>query len=167
MKNLKIDVTAEAQAAQQALDPAIKRLTKAIAKYNSKDYPLGATADLLYDLRTAIGVLNQLVTPLVEVLEPLTERLEEFFINELKVGESSGVQGMYSRVQISSSSVPVVQDWDKFYAHVQKTGEFELLYKRVNNVSVKERWEDNKQVPGVGLFINKKVSCTKLRGKNG
>lgn len=74
---------------------------------------------------------------------------------------------MRSRVQITENSVPVVADWTKFYAHIKKTGSFELLNRAVNRESVKERWELKKQVPGVTAFHAKKVSCTVLRGKGG
>ena len=53
----------------------------------------------------------------------------------------------------------------KFYAHLKKTGDFELLNRALNRAAVNERWAAHKQVPGVGKFHVKKVSCTKLGGK--
>jgi hypothetical protein len=56
----------------------------------------------------------------------------------------------------------VVEDWPKLYAHIKKTGEFELMQRRLGETAVKERWDADKQVPGVGRFTAKKVSCTRV-----
>lgn len=160
-----VSINTELEAASKALDPAIKRLKKDLAKLDLKKLPGGAVADLLYDLRAVKSMLNALTKPLEEVLDPCCKEIEEHFIQTLEIGESSGLQGMHSRVQITESVVPVVQDWDKFYAHIQKTKSFELLNRAVNRKAVEERWENKKQVPGVDKFHAKKVSCTKLSGK--
>jgi hypothetical protein len=155
----------ELEAAQNALWPAVERLAKAMGAYDTECQPIGATADLLYDLRAIISAVNHMTDPVEELLQPAAKNLEEYFVNKLNVGEASGVQGMRSRVQISSSNVPVADDWDTFYAHLRRTGEFELLNKALNREAVRERWDAGDQVPGVGKIITKKVSCTALRGK--
>jgi hypothetical protein len=47
---------------------------------------------------------------------------------------------------------PVVSDWAAFYAHVQNTGDFDLMHRRVADAAVAERWENKQEVPGVGRF---------------
>lgn len=163
-----VSIVAEVEAASKALAPAVKRLTKALAKLEPKNYPTGAVADMLYALRAASKQLGTLSAPFDDVLGPAVKQLEDYFINTLAVGESSGIQGMTSRVQITESAIPVVspEDWPKVWAHIKKTGEWELLNRAINRAAVVERWEQKKQVPGVGRFIAKKVSCTRLgRGK--
>jgi len=164
---LSIDINVEVMAAQKVVAPAVKRLTKALAKLEPKNMPVGAVADLLYDLRQLGKLAATITAPIGEVVEPAVKLLEEHFINTLAVGESSGVQGQHSRIQVTDSVVPVVDDWVKFYAHIAKTKEFELLNRAVNVAAVRERWDAKKKVPGLGTFHHKKVSATKLSGKGG
>lgn len=160
-----LTVTDEVAAATKALLPAVKRITKSLNNLDASKLPIGSLADLLYELRQLGKVLGSLTTPFEDILPDTIKTVEEFFIQKLAVGESSGVQGRKSRVQITEQIIPVIQDWPKFYAHIKKTGEFELLNRAVNRASVTERWDAKKQVPGVGKFHSKRVSCTKLSGK--
>ncbi len=126
---------------------------------------MGALSDLLYDLRQTGKILNTIVAPFDDVVAPAIKLVEEHFIQKLAADESSGVQGKKSRVQVTVSVIPVVDDWPVFYEHIRKTKSFELLNRAVNRAAVTERWDQKKQVPGVGTFHAKKVSCTKLGGK--
>ena len=159
-----VDISREVTAAGRALEPAIKRL-KALARLNPSKLKPGALADLLYGLEQLTKQVAVLAAPISDIVGPKVKEVEDHFINILPVGELSGVQGRAARVQITESPVPTVEDWEKFYAHIKKTGSFELLNRAVNRAAVKERWDARKQVPGVGRFISKKVSCTKLNGK--
>jgi hypothetical protein len=159
-----VDVAKEVAAAVKALAPALARLKKARAVDLVK-VPQGALADWLYDLRQARGVLGTVTAAFEDVLPAIIKGIDDHFVKTLKVGESSGVQGMRSRVQVTDTPIPQVADWEKFYAHIKKTGNFELLNRAVNRAAVKERWEQKRQVPGVTAFHAKTVSCTKLGGK--
>jgi hypothetical protein len=64
---------------------------------------------------------------------------------------------------IVTKQEPQVENWEALYKHIKKTGEFELLFRRVNPTAVKERWEHNKVVPGVGSFPVDKLSVTKAK----
>ena len=77
------------------------------------------------------------------------------------------MQGARSRVQVTDSPVPVIKpkDWNKFYAYVAKTKQWELLGRKVSTEAIRERWNAKQQVKFVGVFHAKKVSCTKLGGK--
>lgn len=57
---------------------------------------------------------------------------------------------------------PTVKDWEKFYAYVLKTKDFSLLERRPGKAAIKERWEDNVQVPGVDKFPVYKLSKRKV-----
>lgn len=161
----KLDMTPEITAASKALAPAVKRLSKILAKLDVEALPIGALADTLYDLKQLTKVLNSVTAPFDDLVLPSVKLAEEHFVGKLAVGESSGVQGMKSRVQITESVVPLVEDWQKFYAHIKKTGEFELLNRAPNKAAIVERWDAKKNIPGLGKFHAKKVSCTKLSGK--
>lgn len=164
-----LDIAPEMRDASKALAPAVKRLSKILAKLAPADAPVGLVADVLYDLKQLSKVLNALTAPFDDLLLPSVKSTEEHFVQTLAVGESSGVQGMRSRVQVTEAVIPVVETssdgWTKLYAHIKKTGHFDLLNKALNKTAVQERWEQKKQVPGVGKFHAKKVSVTKLGGK--
>lgn len=162
---LDLDILPEVTAASKALAPAVKRLTKALKNLDPKKLPVGAAADALYDLRQLTRTLSTLAAPFEDALGPAIKLVEEHFIQTLMAGEASGVQGRRSRVQITTAVIPTVEDWSKFYAYIARTKSFELLNRAVNRAAVQERWELKKQVPGVGTFHAKKVSCTKLGGK--
>lgn len=161
----KIDITSEVQAAAKILGPALTRLNKALLNLDPRDYAVGAVADLLGEIRLVAKMVPNLNAPFGDILDPTIKTLEDHFVNTLAVGESSGVQGMRSRVQVTESIIPTVDNWPKFYEHIRKTKSFDLLNRAVNRAAVGERWDAKKQVPGVGKFHAKKVSVTKLRGK--
>lgn len=161
----KLDMTPEIAAASKALAPAVKRLNKILEKFSAERTPIGAVADTLYDLKQLTKVLNTLTAPFEDLILPSVKATEEFIVGKLAVGEASGTQGSKARVQVTESLVPIVKDWPKFYAHIKKTGEFELLNRAPNRAAIVERWDARKQVPGIDKFNAKKVSVTKLSGK--
>jgi hypothetical protein len=155
----------EIAAAQKALSPAVRRLSKILEKLAVDKMPFGAAADCLYDIRQLGKQLGAITAPFDDLLLPSAKATEEHFIQKLAVGESSGTQGFKARVQVTESIVPTVENWGKFYTHIKKTGEFELLNRAPNRLAITERWDAKKRVPGVGKFHQKKVSVTKLNGK--
>lgn len=159
---------AEVTAAQKALAPAVKRLTKALKAADLEKLvaaQLGAAADLLYELRNVGKMLGSLTASFDDVVGPAVKTLENAFVDKLAVGEASGVQGMAARVQVTESVVPVPEDWDKIYKYIKKNDAFELLGRSLKRDAIMERWDQRKQIPGVGKFHAKRVSCTKLGGK--
>ena len=121
---------------------------------------LGQCADLLFDLK-AKRLAQQKLVDLVADQEKL---LKEYIINTLPKSQASGVAGKRARVSIEVKEVPKVTNWDKLYAHIKKTGEFELLGRSVSKDAIRERWDAKKprQVPGVEKFPVKTVSLNQL-----
>lgn len=165
-----LDFNKELLAAQAALEPAVKRLKRELAKLDVKSTPVGLLADSLYELTQLKSAVGKLGVQIEALVEAKNKELEDNFINTLSVGESSGVQGMISRVQITESVVPVFdkpEAREKFLAHVVKNKLWDLVKVDImNREAVRERWEQKVYMPGVGKFIAKKVSRTKLaKGK--
>lgn len=162
-----VAIDKEIMVAIKALAPAVARLEASLGRLDPKKLPAGAVVDLLYDLRGISKMLGNLSAPFDDIVQPKLRELDEHFINTLAVGESSGIQGHVARVQVTESLIPIVkpEDWPKVWAHIKKTGDWELVNRAINRAAVIERWNDKKQVPGVGKFMAKKVSCTKLGGK--
>ena len=170
MANVKapnINISKEVALATKALAPAAKRLEKALAGLDPEKLHIGALADCLYDLKGLSKLLGSITAPFDDFLPATVKTVEDHFVNTLMVGESSGVQGFTSRVQVTESAVPTLDDPQKFYAYVRKNNAFELLNRALNRTAIQERWDAKKQIPGVGVFHAKKVSCTKLSAPKG
>ena len=60
-----------------------------------------------------------------------------------------GLTGKLATITLVQKTVPVVADWDALYAHITKTGHFELLERRIGKKAVQDRWENDDEVPGV------------------
>lgn len=119
---------------------------------------LGACIDKLYRMRADRLALQKKVDAAKEQEKVLTEHL----IQHLSKEKADGVKGKLAKASINRTVVAHAVDWKKFYAHVLKTKSFELLQKRLNDKACKERWDDNKVVPGIEPFAVIKVSVTKV-----
>lgn len=97
----------------------------------------------------------------------LAEQEAELKVKFMVALENSGVKsvgnGIYNYAVVTKME-PQVDDWATLYEHIKQTGHFELLFRRINPAAVKERWENQAPVPGVGAFPVDKVSITKAKG---
>jgi len=94
----------------------------------------------------------------IEVLEKSKKKLLMDMLTALKINSVGDTEKIYALV---TQDEPTVDNWEKFYTYIQKTGEFDLLYRRVNSAAVKERWEQKKVVPGITKFPAISLSVTK------
>lgn len=118
---------------------------------------MGACADLLYETRQKRLEAQKIV----EQLAKDEAAIREHIINNLPKSDT-GASGKKARVSVTTKQVPQVKDWDKLWAHIKKTGQFDLMQRRLSDSAVKERWEAGKQVPGVDAFGAVTVSINKL-----
>lgn len=119
---------------------------------------LGACADRLYLLR-AKRLEEQ---KKVDAIAAEEKALREHIINTLPKSEASGVAGKVARVTVVTKEVPQVKDWDLFYKYIKKTGQFDLMQRRLTDGAIKERWENGKEVPGVEHFQAVTISMNKV-----
>ena len=119
---------------------------------------MGACADRLYQLRQKRLEMQKEV----DKIAAEEAALKEHIINTLPKSEASGVAGKLARVTVVTKEVPQVEDWDAFYKYVKKTGQFDLLQRRVSDGAIKERWEAGKEIPGIKHFQAVTVSINKV-----
>jgi hypothetical protein len=74
------------------------------------------------------------------------------------IGDNDYVYALVPRME------PTPENWPKLYQYIQKTGSFDLLYRRINPAAVKERWEEGVRIPGVSKFPVEELSRTKAKG---
>lgn len=121
---------------------------------------IGACADLLFDIRQERLAAQKIVDAIREEEQILIDHI----IDNVPKGDT-GAAGKHHQVSVYTDVVPQAEDWDKVFKYIKRTGEFDLLQRRLNSAAVKERWEDNKSIPGVTTFNAVKVSLTKKKGK--
>ena len=120
---------------------------------------LGACADLYFTLREQ-RLAAQKIVDAIEVNE---RAIREHIIKTLPQSEASGVAGKLARVSRVVKLVPQVKDWAAFYAHIKKTGSFDMLQRRVGEAAIQERWDAGKVVPGVESFTVVTLSVSKVK----
>lgn len=119
---------------------------------------LASCADLLYETKAK----RLEVQKIVEELQARETALREHLINNLPKSDATGVAGKIARATVTLKEVPRVEDWDKLWSHIKKTGAFEILQKRISSAAVEERWEAGKKVPGVEKFNAVTISLNKV-----
>ncbi len=119
---------------------------------------LGACADKLFETRQQrLEIQKQ-----VDQLQEQETALKNHIIDTLPKSEASGVAGKLARVTVVTKKVPQVKDWDAFYKHIKKTGQFDLMGRGISKPAIEERWESGKQIPGVESFDVVSVSMNKV-----
>lgn len=90
------------------------------------------------------------------VLEKDVDDLKRLEADVRKVGlafllkdRAESVKGKLGVLTIKRDPVPIVDDWDALYEHIRKTGEFELLERRVGVGAARERLDEAVEIPGV------------------
>ena len=119
---------------------------------------LAVCADKYYQLREKRLAMQKEV----DILKAEETAYCNHLIDSIPKSEATGVAGKICRVSVKTDKVPRVEDWDKFYAHIKKTGEFDLLGRSPTKAAIEARWESGKKVPGVGTFTTVKLSVSKL-----
>lgn len=118
---------------------------------------LAACADLYYTTRQERLELDRQA----DELKKIEAAIKDHLINNLQK-DTTGVAGKLCRVQVVIKPEPQVEDWPSFYAYVAKTKSFDLLQRRVSAPAVRERWEANKEIPGISAFQKVDLSIAKV-----
>lgn len=119
---------------------------------------LGACADMLFELRNSRLAEQKKV----DSIEEKEKALKSYIIEHLPKSEASGISGKLARVTVVVKQIPQVKDWDVFYKYIKRTGNFDLMQKRLSDAAIKERLEDGKLIPGVELFNIVSISMNKV-----
>lgn len=67
----------------------------------------------------------------------------------MKKEDIAFTRGESISVSIVDMEVPEATDWPALYKYITKTGNFDLLHKRLTIDAFKDRWDDGKAIPGV------------------
>src|SRR5574343_379120 len=106
---------------------------------------IGATIDLLYELREQ----RQALTKQIEALKEKEASLEDHLMTNFDRSGLDGAKGKLATASLKRSTVADVTDWDKLWAYIGKNKAYELVQKRASITALRERWDAGKEVPGV------------------
>lgn len=120
---------------------------------------VGAAIDLLYKVRADRKALQAKM----EAEKEQESLIEEKILEQFGKQDLEGAKGKRAQCSIKRSDVPTPEDWDAIERHIKKTGEFDLLHRRLTVDAVRQRWAAGKTVPGVGVFTKVGLSLTKVK----
>lgn len=123
---------------------------------------LGACIDLLYKLKQERLAHQKEADAVRSTMAKLGDHLLETFSKD----ELRGGRGKIASCVVDRKEVPNIENPAKLFAHIKKTGDFDLLQRRLNDGAIKDRWERGKTVPGIGKFSVVKVRPHKLGAKD-
>lgn len=119
---------------------------------------VGPRADLYHDVREVRLAMEKEVAEWVA----FEAKIKDSIIADLSVSANTGAAGLRYRAQVTTKKEPTVEDWSALQAHIAATGEFDLMQKRLATTAVKDRWDNEVAVPGVGTINVKSLSVTKI-----
>lgn len=119
---------------------------------------LGDIVDMLYKLRMERAALSKLE----DAVHKTETQLKEHCIKQFKKPDLQGARGKIAVAELKPKVVPQMKDWRKFCTYVKRENAFDLLQRRLNELAVKERWDNNKAVPGVDRFNTVVLSVNKV-----
>jgi hypothetical protein len=100
---------------------------------------------------------------LAEEVKSREEILKDAIISKMREDGMTAIGAENGLIKMSELIEPVATDWMQVWSHIQKTGDFDLLHKRLANLAVKARWEQGEEIPGVTSTTIFKLSVSKAK----
>lgn len=130
--------------------------------YRKLPAKLGACIDLAYELREKRLSRQREVEAELAEMKADEKALKDHIINTFTKSEIDGAKGSVCSASITRVVYPKVTDWDKVYAYILKTKEFDLLEKRMGKLAFRERYDSGVKIPGTEAYEDVDLSLTKL-----
>ena len=90
-----------------------------------------------------------------DVFGKVEREIKEMLINNFGKADLTEVKTKLGTAKLEGKNLPQIEtpeSWPKFYAHVAKTGSWDLLQKRLGERACQERWDAGDEIPGVKKF---------------
>lgn len=130
-----------------------------------KDRPapkvLGAAIDALDELRDSRKALQAKA----ERAKELESKFEEAIFSKFTKAELEGGRGKRAQASVTRREHATIEDYDRLSAYILEKGELDLLQRRLSAEAVKARWSEGVVVPGVGKYVDVRLSLTKFKSK--
>lgn len=122
---------------------------------------LGAAVDLLYLRRQERIQKEREVEEVIKRLKDLEAEASDHISALLQSQGLTSARGELATATIVPKQVPVVEDWDAFYAFMFKQKDGAMLQKRLAVTHIRELLEERKTLPGVTVNVINDLSLTK------
>lgn len=122
---------------------------------------IGDAIDMVYMMR----VERMRLDGIAEEIRKAEYLVKEELLKRFGKQQLDGAKGKVGSASAKMRDIPQFEDDAKFYAYLKKTGDFDLLQRRLNESAVKERWEAGKKVPGLKVFRTLVVNISKASKK--
>ena len=119
---------------------------------------LGAHVDELYELREAKRRKTQEIKDIEAKMETLDADIKTR-MSELGV---TLIRGTKASISLSHSTIPMMQDFDKFMKYVKENDADYLLQRRINSAPWRELVESGETVPGIEPMDRETLSVRKI-----
>lgn len=126
---------------------------------------LGACIDLAYTLRAERLEYQREVEEELARLKAAEKAINDHIINTFNKSEIEGARGEICSASIGKAVYPKVVDWDKVYLYIKKTGEFDIMERRMAKAAFRERYEAGVMIPGTEVYEEISLSLTKVGSK--
>lgn len=114
---------------------------------------LGNEVDQLLSLEAEAKAMEKDLAALKKVIESRKGALLELMDTQ-NLGSAGGRLGV---IKVQETTVPSVQDWDKFYEYIKSNDYFHLLQRRPSSTGCRELFERNGSIPGVVPFVKREL----------
>lgn len=118
---------------------------------------LGELIDRLYQKRAERLVLSKQA----DDMKKDEDAIRTTIISMLDSQDLTGSKGNIAQASIKTSIIPAIDDFDDFFKYVVKHKAPDLLWRKVNAVAVRERWDAGKAVDGITQFTVRDLNLTK------
>ena len=120
----------------------------------AKIVPLGTLIDQMFNVREKKRVHEAEISK----IEKEMALLEAALIERMDAETVDSSRGKLATASITTSVVPNVEDWDKFYAYLHKNKYYHLLERRPSVTGCRELFEKKGAIPGVVPFTKRKLN---------
>lgn len=119
---------------------------------------LGEAIDFLYVHRN----MRLEAQKQVDDMYRLEKHIEATILERFSKNDLESAKGHVAQASVSRLEQPVAEDWDLVQKHILKTKDFDLLQKRLSSTACRERWKDDREIPGVSKFTQIGISLRKV-----
>jgi hypothetical protein len=119
---------------------------------------VSAAVDKYVDVRATRLKLDKQSALLKEEEEKLKAGLIEFMLTN----QQSVVASEHTALTLNTRLTPTAEDWEAIQKYVAENEAFDLLTHKLSAPAIVARWEAGEEIPGVGRFMVKTLSVSKL-----
>lgn len=129
-------------------------VASALALTQNSPTPLGEIIDRMMVVRDE----RRLIAARDKVLVAEYTGLEEQLIARLKAEKSEMSSSALATASMSTTPIPMVEDWDKYYAYMRESDSLHLLQRRPAVGAMNELKDAGVEIPGVRWIDKESIS---------